>query len=108
MKTEREVSTKPNARGESVTTKVTFDWEGMTEEDIRALAEQALTVKWQGQRRADAEKNGTPIPTVAEVKVIEHKVGSRAPRKPADVLALVRSGALTDAQKAELRALLAG
>ena len=102
MKTNREVSTKLDARAESQKTALTLNWEGMTPDDIRALAEQALVVKLQGKWRADKA-----IPAEAEVNVVEHKVGTRAARKPTDVLALVKSGALTEEQKAELRALLA-
>lgn len=99
--TNREVSTKIDARAESQKTALTLNWEGMTQEDIRALAEQALVVKLQGKWRADKA-----IPAEATVNVVDHKVGTRAARKPTDVLALVRSGGLSDEQKAELKALL--
>jgi hypothetical protein len=52
----REVSTKADARAEAQVTKLTIDWDGITPEEIRAMAEQALVVKLQGNWR----KNGIP------------------------------------------------
>jgi hypothetical protein len=83
MNTETTVSTKENKEATAVDTKLTLDWEGMTEEDLRALAQQALIVKLQGSWR----KNG--IPAEATVKVSEHKVGTRAARGPTDIFALI-------------------
>lgn len=101
MKTNREVSTKVDARADSVKTNLTLDWEGMTEDDIRALAEQALVVKLQGKWR-----NDKAIPSEAEVKVVEHKVGTRAPRKPADIAALFN--AMSAEEKAAFLAKVTG
>lgn len=95
-----EVSTKADARAEATTTNLTIDWEGMSPEDVRALAQQALVVKLQSGWR----KNG--IPDAVTVKAVEHKVGARQPRKAPDLLALV--GSLTPEQKAALLAKLTG
>lgn len=75
MNTQTTVSTKASKDAEAVETNLTLDWEGMSEDDLRALAQQALIVKLQGGWR----KNG--IPTEATVKVADHKVGTRAPRQ---------------------------
>lgn len=99
MKTNREVSTKIDARADAQKTALTLDWEGMTDEDIRALAEQALVVKLQGKWR-----NAKAIPSEAEVKVVEHKIGTRSPRQPVNVLDAVKSMSAED--KAKLLALL--
>lgn len=83
MKTQTTVKTKPDARAEAITTNLTIDWDGMTEEDTRALAQQALIVKLQSGWR-----NGT-IPTGDhEVKATDFRVGVRAPRGPVDPVAL--------------------
>ncbi len=97
--TNREVTTKLDARAEKTITAVTFNWEGMTPEEIRALAEQALTVKIQGKWRSDGI-----IPTSAEINVVEHKIGVRAPKKPVNVLDAVK--AMTAEEKAALLAML--
>lgn len=96
--TNREVSTKPDARAESVTTALTLNWEGMTDEEIRALAEQALVVKLQGKWRKDG------IPAEATVNVVDHKIGTRAPRGPVNILDAVDK--MTPEEKAKLLALL--
>lgn len=75
MNTNTKVSTKPSKDGEAVETNLTLNWDGMTEDDLRALAQQALIVKLQGTWR-----KGT-IPTEATVNVVDHKVGTRAPKK---------------------------
>lgn len=80
------VSTKVNATDKAATeTALTIDWSNVTNEDIRALAQQALIVKWQARVR----KAGT-IPTEATIDVGEYKVGARAPRGPVDVAALLQ------------------
>lgn len=83
MNTNTEVTTRPAAGAEAVKTNLTLNWDGMTEDDLRALAQQALIVKLQGTWR----KNG--IPEEATVNVVEHKVGTRAPRGPVNVAAAV-------------------
>lgn len=96
MNTNLTVSTKADKNATAVDTALTLNWEGMTEDDLRALAQQALVVKLQGQWR----KNG--IPTEATVNVVDHKVGTRAARQPGKV----DINALTPEQKAELIARL--
>lgn len=79
MKTEKIVSTKVQEKDEAgnavepVKTALTIDWEGCSEEEIRAMAQAALIVKLQGGWR----KNG--IPAKVEVKASDYKVGARTP-----------------------------
>jgi hypothetical protein len=82
--TTTEVDTRPQAGAEAVRTNLTIDWSNMTEEEIRALAQQALVVKLQGAWR----KNGIPAGDHT-VLAAEHKIGVRAPRGPVDVAALI-------------------
>jgi hypothetical protein len=81
--TSRIVKTKPDARAEHVETALEINWEGMERDDLIALAEQTLVIKLQGGWR----KNG--IPAECKVNATDHKVGVRAPRKPADLAALI-------------------
>ena len=98
MNTQTTVDTRPAAGAEAVTTNLTIDWDGMTEEDTRALAQQALIVKLQSGWR----KNG--IPPEITVKAADHKVGVRGPRTKADLMTQVKS--LSAEDKAKLLALL--
>jgi hypothetical protein len=70
-------STKPSANGVATVTAFTFDWTGMTDADIRAMAQSGLVIKLQSQFRRDAKKNGTAIPATLNVKVTDHKPGTR-------------------------------
>lgn len=83
MNTQTEVTTRADAKADPIKTNLTLNWEGVTEEDLRALAQQALIVKLQGGWR----KNG--IPEEITVNVVEHKVGVRAPRGPVNIAAAV-------------------
>ncbi len=74
-KTTQEVATKAKAGEQAVTTNLTIDWTGMTQDDLQALAQQALIVKLQSSWR----KNGIPAGDF-EIKAVDHKVGVRAPR----------------------------
>lgn len=99
MKTTTSVETRPSAGADKVATNLTIDWEGMSEDDTRALAQQALIVKLQGNWR----KNGIPEGD-AEVKAVDFKVGVRAPRQPKDLAAMIQ--ALSPEERAELLAKL--
>jgi hypothetical protein len=98
-KTTTEVVTRPAAGAEGVTTNLTINWEGMTEDDLRALAQQAMIVKLQGNWR----KNGIPAGD-HEVNAVDYKVGVRAPRQPKDLAAMIQ--ALSPEEKAALLAKL--
>lgn len=84
MKTTTEVTTKPSAGAEGVTTNLTINWEGMSEDDVRALAQQALIVKVQGQWRKDGIPAGDHT-----INAVDYKPGTRAARKPADLKTLL-------------------
>lgn len=95
--TTTEVSTKATATSEAVITNLSIDWTDMSPEDIRALAQAALVVKLQGGWR----KNGIPVGDTT-VLASEHKVGTRAPKKPADIAALFQK--LTAEERADFLA----
>ena len=99
MNTTTEITTRPEAGAEGIVTNLTIDWDGMTEEDTRALAQQALVVKLQSAWR----KNGIPAGDHT-VKAVDHKVGARAPRTKLTPEQLVK--ALSPEEQANLLAKL--
>ncbi len=99
--TKAEITTKADARSEKVVTNLTIDWTGMSADDVQALAQQALVVKLQSAWRA----NGIPAGEHT-VKAADHKIGVRAPRKPADIATLINK--LTPEERAALLAKLTG
>lgn len=79
-----EVDTRPSAGADSVKTQLTIDWDGCSEDDLRAMAQQALIVKLQSSWR----KNGIPEGEHT-VKAADYKVGVRAKREPASLEAML-------------------
>ena len=80
-----EVDTRPSKDADSIKTNLTIDWADMTEDDLRALAQQQLIVKLQGAWR----KNGIPAGDHT-VKAADYKVGVRAKREPASIEAMLQ------------------
>lgn len=85
----------------AIETDLTIDWEGMSDAEVQALAQQALVVKLQGGWRS----NG--IPTAATVKAADHKVGARVPKAaPVTIESLIEAAKSDPVKKAELIARL--
>ncbi len=100
MKTQTTIKTKPNARAEAVQTSIVINWEGLSQDEIIAMAQQSLIVKLQSKWRA--EEN---IPTgEVTVNATDYKIGVRQPKKAADIFAIV--GKLSAEEKAALLAKL--
>jgi hypothetical protein len=97
MKTTNEIKTKSDSRAQAVTTNLTIDWDGITQEDLIEMARAALTVKLQG-----AWRNSTIPEGDFEVKAVDYKPGTRAARGPVDPLALFKK--MTPEQQAEFLA----
>ena len=99
-------STKPNADGIAVNTAFTFNWDNVSPEEIRAMAQSALVIKMQSAFRRDATKNGAAIPATCDVNVADHKPGTRAVRVTKSLDAQIAE--LNDEQRAALLARLMG
>src|SRR6266404_3328513 len=70
------VSTKPYKDGAAITTKLTIDFTGASEDILREIATSAIVIKWQGQVR----KNG--IPQEATIKAVDYRPGTRLTTAP--------------------------
>jgi hypothetical protein len=77
------VSTKADKTKDAVQTKLTINWDGCSQELVKAMATQALVVKLQGGWR----KNG--IPKEVTVKAVEHAPGTRHVQGPVSIDQLV-------------------
>jgi hypothetical protein len=99
MKTTTNLETRKEAGADAITTNLTINWEGMAQEDIIALAQQALIVKLQSNWR----KNGIPA-GAHEVNANDYRPGVRAARTPKDPLTLIN--AMTPEARADLIAKL--
>lgn len=94
MNTNTKVSTKPTAADAAQETNLTLDWTGMTEDDLRALAQQALIVKLQGAWRKSS------IPAEATIKVTDYKVGNRVVKSKLSLLEQIAAMSPEDKAKA--------
>lgn len=97
-------STKPSQTGTAVNTAFTFNWDNVTADEIRAMAQSGLVIKLQSQMRRDAVKNGAAIPATLNVNVSDHKPGTRAVRVVKSLDQQI--GELNDEQRAALLARL--
>ena len=82
MKTRAIINTTQSGK-KPVSTDLTIDWTGMTEDDMRAMAQQSLIIKV----RITWKKNG--VPAVDNIKAVDHRVGTRAVAGPVDIMAEV-------------------
>lgn len=99
--THSKVTTRPEAGKAGIVTNLTIKWEGMTDEDIRALAQQALIVKAQSAWRKESIPEGDHT-----VNATDYKVGVRTPRTPQTIESMISK--LSPEEKAALLAKLAG
>jgi DNA-directed RNA polymerase specialized sigma24 family protein len=67
-----------------VTTAVTIDWSNASEDDIKALAARTIVIAAQSQWRKDGS-----IPAEITLDAHEFANPTRAPRKPADLKAML-------------------
>ena len=93
------VTTRPSAGAEGIDTNLTINWEGMTDDDVRQLAQQALVVKLQAQWR----KNGIPSGDL-EICAVDYRPGTRATKTKPSIESML--SALTPAEKQALVAKL--
>lgn len=92
------ISTRKSAGAAEQKTVVSLNWDGASDATIKALARQALIVKWQGHAR----KHG--IPERATIKVADHAPGVRHAAGPVNVFEAAKG--LTAEEKQRLIAQL--
>ena len=97
MNTNTEVTTRSEAGAEGTKTNLTINWDGMSQDDLIALAQIQLVVKLQAAWR----KDGIPAGDLS-VNAVDYKVGVRAPRTKQTLEQMLAS--LSAEQRAELLA----
>jgi hypothetical protein len=81
-----DTSTKADsAATEKVVTHVAINWDGMTEADLIALAQQTIVIKLQA-----AWRRAATIPHEANINATDYKVGTRAAKAPVDPVELAK------------------
>ena len=81
---------------------LTIEWEGLSQEDMRAMAQRSLVIAFQNKHRT-ANKGAGSWPTTAEcsVKATDYRVGTRAVVER-DPVKIVQAGELSADQLKEL------
>lgn len=100
---EKTIKTRLDARSEKVETKLTLNFDGVTEEQMKELASRSAIIAWQSKARAE----GT-IPTEATFNVAE--VFERKPRGPVDPVQAAKAALakMSEEERAAFLASLAG
>ena len=93
------VTTRPAAGADGIDTNLSINWEGMSDDDMCQLAQQALVVKLQAQWR----KNGIPSGDL-EIRATDYRPGTRATKTKPSIEAML--SALSPAEKQALVAKL--
>lgn len=79
-----------------------IDWDGLSTEDMRLMAQRSLVIAYQNKHRT-ADKGAGKWPTAAElnVKALDYRVGTRA-QVERDPVKIVTAGELSAEQLAQL------
>lgn len=108
MKTTQVVSTKIDKDADVThSTNLTIDWEGASEEQIRALASKQIVVLVQAKFRRDATAKENPKAVPGTFTIAVKDISTKGVIEPVNVeTTLARASALSDEDKAKLIAQL--
>ena len=99
MKTQ--VNAKITIQGESRPFALTIDWDKLTEEEMRALAQRSIVIAWQNRHRTANEGAGEWPSENPEIKATDYRLGVRT-QIAKDPVKMVEAGELTPEQLAQL------
>lgn len=71
------VNAKITIQKESRPFNLTIDWEGLSEEDMRALAQRSIVIAWQNKHRVANEGSGEWPKDNPEIKATDYRLGVR-------------------------------
>lgn len=81
--TTRDAKVKMN--GNDVKVHLTIDWDGLSDEDMKALAERTITIAWQNETR-----NGEAIPdTYTTIRAVDYRIGRPRSMNPEKALEML-------------------
>lgn len=104
MKTE--VSAKITIAKESKSFNLTIDWDGLAEEDMRALAQRSIVIAWQNKHRTANEGSGEWPKENPSIKAVDWKLGSRV-QVQRDPVKMIEAGELSKEELERLSKLIA-
>lgn len=95
MKTE--VTAKITIQKESKSFPLTIDWEGMKEDELRALAQRSIVIAWQNKHRVANEGAGEWPSATPEIKAVDYRLGQRI-QIQRDPVKMIEAGEFTPEQ----------
>ena len=95
MKTE--VKAKITIQKESRPFNLTIDWDGLNEDDMRALAQRSIVIAWQNKHRVANEGQGQWPDPDPEIKATDYRLGVRT-QLVRDPVKMIEAGELSPEQ----------
>lgn len=92
MKTE--VKAKITIKKEAKPFNLTINWDGLSEDEMRALAQRSIVIAWQNKHRVANEGQGEWPSENPEIKATDYKLGSRT-QIVRDPVKMIESGDLS-------------
>ena len=80
---------------------LTIDWDGLTEEETRALAQRSIVIAWQNRHRVANEGQGEWPSENPEIKATDYRLGTRV-AVAKDPVKMIEAGDLSPEQLAQL------
>ena len=94
MKTQ--VDAKVTIKGEQKSFNLTLDWDGLSEDEMRALAQRSIVIAWQNEHRTANKGEGSWPSENPTVKATDYRIGHT--RAPVDPVKLIEAGQFTKEQ----------
>jgi len=95
MKTE--LTAKITIKGESKSFPLTIDWDGLKEDEMRALAQRSIVIAWQNKHRTANEGEGEWPSENPEIKATDYRLGTRT-QLVKDPVKMLEAGEFTPEQ----------
>ena len=95
------VNAKITIQKESKPFALTINWEGLNEEDMRALAQRSIVIAWQNKHRVANEGSGEWPAENPEIKALDYRLGVRT-QLVRDPVKMIEAGELSADQLKQL------
>ena len=99
------VKAKITIKGESRPFDLSIDWDGLTEDEMRALAQRSIVIAWQNKHRVANEGEGLWPDNDPSIKATDYRLGTRT-QIVKDPVKMIEAGDLSPEQLAQLAAII--
>lgn len=95
------VNAKITIQKESKPFNLTINWDGLTEDEMRALAQRSIVIAWQNKHRVANEGQGQWPDVDPEIRAVDYRLGTRT-QLVRDPVKMIESGELSPEQLSAL------